>query len=324
MRIHTTHRFNHSFHSDSADTQKRLETARLRHGFTLVELLVVVAIIGILVALLLPAVQAARAAARRAQCQNNLRQIGLGLHMFEDVNGQLPAGWNSDVPLGEPGWGWATSIFPHIEQNNLYDSIQFHMAIEEEVHGRIRQTSIDTFLCPSDGGIATFEIGGEHGHGHPYQDDDDHDHDHNVDEGEKLFRIAKSNYVGVFGTEEIEDNPSMGNGVFFHNSAIKFADIRDGLSNTFLVGERHSRMGGSVWAGVIPEANEAMARVVGSADHAPNFEGGHFEDFSSEHPQGAHFLLGDGSVRMVQENIKRSVYWAAATRRGREIEQLDN
>lgn len=313
----------------------QLLSPRSRHGnskrqaFTLVELLVVIAIVAILIGLLMPAVQAAREAARRSECKNNLRQIGLAIHMHHDVHGRLPSGWSSDIPVGEPGWGWASQILPFLEQGNLYEQIRFSLPIEEDIHRPVRETAMAVFQCPSDGGISRFEIGGEHDHGHlPFldDDDDDHDHDHdhggNVDDGPKLFLVAKSNYVGMFGTQEIEDSPSDGNGIFYHNSRMRMSDVKDGLSNTIFVGERHSRLGGSVWSGVIPEANEAMARIIGSADHTPNHPAGHFEDFNSEHPTGAHFLLGDGSVRMISENIKLRVYYAAATRRGGEVELL--
>src|SRR5262245_4768957 len=90
-----------------------------RRAFTLVELLVIIAIIGILVAMLLPAVQAAREAARASQCKNNMRQLGLALHQYHDVMKQCPAGWIADAPEGEPGWGWNVALFPHMEQSNL-------------------------------------------------------------------------------------------------------------------------------------------------------------------------------------------------------------
>lgn len=300
---------------------------QFRRGFTLVELLVVIAIIGILIGLLLPAVQSAREAARRTQCQNNLRQIGLALHSHNDTHKRLPAGWISDVPIGEPGWGWASRILPDVEQGNVYDRIRFDLGIEDAIHNDIRELPLVVFQCPSDGGSEVFQIGGVHvGHAMALHgdddDDDDHDHGGNVDEGDTLFPVSKSNYVGMFGTTEIEDSPSNGNGAFFHNSKVSFKDIRDGLSNTILIGERRSRLGGSVWTGVIPEANAPMARIVGSADHVPNHESGHFEDFSSEHATGANFLLGDGSVRLLTDSIDFNPYRAAATIHGHEAQGL--
>ena len=107
---------------------------------------------------------------------------------------------------------------------------------------------------------------------------------HSVDEGTPLFSIARTNYVGVFGTLEIEDAPVGRRRRVLSQQQLNFAEIMDGLSNTLVIGERHARRGGSVWAGVVHEANEAMARVVGVADHAPNDRHHHFDDFSSFHP----------------------------------------
>ena len=233
--------------------------ARNRPAFTLVELLVVIAVIGILVALLLPAVQMARESARASSCKNNLKQIGLALHNYHDLFGQLPAGWNADAPEGVPGWGWASAILPQMEQQPLNDQMRRDLPIEDPAKSAVRVTVIKSYLCPSDGSKPkVFAIGTG---GFPGD---------NVDEASPLFDVARSNYVGVFGTFELEDDPSAGDGVFFHNSQVVFATIDDGLSNTFLVGERDAELGGSVWSGMISQANEPMARVVGITDHSPN------------------------------------------------------
>ena len=210
-----------------------------RTGFTLVELLVVIAIIGILVGLLLPAVQAAREAARRMQCSNNVRQLGIAVHNYESAYRRLPSGWVASNAHGEPGWGWAAALLPFMEGSNL------HQQIEADIHDQVRVTVVPTFLCPSDTGANLFEIAEGDGHDH------DHDARYRVgridDEGEKLFQVSKSNYVGMFGTFELEDAPYNGNGMFYGNSRIKFRDVTDGLSNTLMVGERNSRLGYSLW-----------------------------------------------------------------------------
>jgi hypothetical protein len=221
--------------------------------------------------------------------------------------GQLPAGWMADEPEGVPGWGWASAILPQMEQEPLNRQIRRDLPIEDAYHQAVRETVIKNYLCPSDGNRPKiFAIGTG---GFPGDD---------VDEASPLFKVARSNYVGVFGTFELEDAPSAGNGVFFHNSEVLFASIADGLSNTFLVGERESRLGGSVWTGVISQANEPMARVVGITDHTPNTPTRHFDDFSSMHVGGVHFLLGDGSVRRYDDSIDERVYRALATRDGKE------
>jgi prepilin-type N-terminal cleavage/methylation domain-containing protein len=290
---------------------------RARSAFTLVELLVVIAIIGTLVSLLLPAVQAAREAARRTSCRNNMKQLGLSLHNYHDVNNRFPSGWDADQPEGEPGWGWASAILPYMEQQNLYDRIRFDLAIDNGANNFARTQTVDGFLCPSDPGDRLFLIGeGEHEHGHG-----DHEHedgDENIDAGHKLFEIARANYVGVFGTFEIEDAPDRGDGTFFFRSRIQFASLTDGTSNTIIVGERSSLLGGSLWHGVIHEASANMERIVGVADHTPNHQDLHFDDFSSFHPVGANFLRGDGSVSLINDRIDLRVYQALATRQGGE------
>jgi prepilin-type N-terminal cleavage/methylation domain-containing protein len=318
----------------SSQTQRRRPRA---HGFTLVELLVVIAIIGILVGLLLPAVQNAREAARRAQCSNNLRQIGLALHNYEASHRQLPAGWVDWDGSGVPGWAWASAILPQLEQRNVYLQIDHRLGILDAKHEPLIKQTIATYLCPSEIGDRLFEIGEAH-HEDDHDDHDDqngfdnggeedghdHDHDHlphNVDDGAKLFTVARSNYVGVFGAVEVEESPYRGEGVFFGNSSVRFRDVLDGLSQTLMVGERNSRWGGSVWHGMLPGANAAPARFLGSADHPPNSEAGHFEDFSSYHPQGAMFVLVDGSVRLINDEIDVRVYQSMATRKGGEVFQ---
>jgi len=273
-----------------------------RTGFTLVELLVVIAIIGVLVALLLPAVQMAREAARRSECSNHNKQIGLALHNYHDTFLQLPAGWvataGSPRAEGTPGWGWAAGTLPFLEEENIQSQIVFELPIANGANQAARETEIHGFLCPSAPGPEDFVLGG--------------------------ITVARSNYVGNFGSLEIEDAPSAGDGVFYHNSKTRFRDITDGLSNTFMVGERSSVIDHSTWVGVVEGGDEAMARVVASADHTPNDPAAHFDDFSSVHPGGAMFLLSDGSVRFISETIDHGAYVAAATRAGGEVQALDN
>ncbi|TWT54083.1 hypothetical protein Pla22_17180 [Rubripirellula amarantea] len=312
-------------------------SARTRvRAFTLVELLVVIAIIGILVGLLLPAVQAAREAARRMSCQNNLHNVGIALHNYHYSFKQLPSGWiANDEDHHEPGWGWASAILPQMEQSAAYEQINFSLPIDDDYHEAARLNEIEAFICPSDLLSATFAIaeGEEHDHDHDDDhddddhDDDDDDHDHhehgepgeNVDEGDSLFFVAKSNYVGVYGTYDIHDDLYKGDGLFYGNSRHRFRDILDGLSNTLMVGERNSKLGGSIWHGVIHDANEPAARVIGAADHTPNSQSGHFEDFSSHHVGGAQFILSDGSVHMITDSIDLRVFHALTTRANKEF-----
>ncbi|WZO98298.1 DUF1559 domain-containing protein [Isosphaeraceae bacterium EP7] len=125
-----------------------------RGAFTLIELLVVISIIAVLIALLLPAVQSAREAARRIQCTNNLKQLGLSLHNYIDSFGSLPyAGGfyvNTNATTQHKGWGWIPSILPQMEQSNLYNAINFSDSEECIGMSTVRRTSIAAFFCPSD------------------------------------------------------------------------------------------------------------------------------------------------------------------------------
>lgn len=294
---------------------KRFEN---RGGFTLVELLVVIAIIGILVGLLLPAVQAAREAARRMSCTNNMRQLGLAVHNYESAFKRLPAGWSDWQRSGEPGWGWSAALLPFMEGNNLYNNIDTRFAIEIPEHQAVREMVVQTFICPSDTGDNLFQIAEGDGHHHDHLSSD---HGGLIDdEGDKLFWISKSNYVGVFGTFEIHDAPYRGNGMFFGNSKTRFADVTDGLSNTIMIGERNSKFGQSIWHGNIPEVAESEARILGIVDHhRPNHPDGHFDDFRSYHTGGVNFMRADVSVFFLSENTDAEVYRAMATRNGGEV-----
>jgi len=317
----------------NSDSQLSMRQTKSRNAFTLVELLVVIAIIGILIGLLLPAVQAARAAARKMSCQNNMRQIGLALHNYHSAYRQLPSGWVArDRHHHTPGWGWAAAILPQLEGSGIYEDIDFGVPIEDDRHEEVRKSTIEAYLCPSEVAQRLFWIteGEEHDHDHDHGDEEDedeeheHDHEHgeHVDEhGEPLFQIARTSYVGVYGTKDIHDDLYEGDGLFYGNSRHRFRDILDGMSQTLMIGERNSRLGGSIWHGVIHDANEPAARVIGAADHQPNHPIGHFEDFSSYHLDGAHFVLSDGSVKFLTKFIDLDVYHALTTRANKEVVQ---
>lgn len=280
-------------------------------GFTLVELLVVIAIIGVLVGLLLPAVQAAREAARRTQCTNNVRQLGLGVTNYESAFRRFPSGWVDWRQTTKPGWSMSQALLPYIEQSNISNLLNTNFPIDAPLNTPYLQTVVPTFICPSDPGESIFQLGADTGV--------DEDGGHNIDVGPKLFRIAKSNYVGVFGTLEIDDSPYKGDGVFFGNSFIRMRDMTDGVSNTFIFGERGSKLGGSLWHGYISSAAGAAARFLGTTDHVPNSSEGHFDDFSSYHTGGTHFIFGDCATKYLSNSIDLEVFRALATRAGGEV-----
>ena len=296
-------------------------------GFTLVELLVVIAIIGTLVGLLLPAVQSARESARATSCRNNFKQIGLALHHYHDHTRRFPSGWTGvDRPVGAatdelPGWGWASELLPQVEQSSLFDRIDRRRPVfdpaNSALHADVRKAFIPPFACASDTrspteGDGFFAIAA----------DDGGDEEGKMVDGNSLAAlcdVGKSNYVGVFGTLEVDDAPAAGDGMFFRNSRLGMKDMLDGSSQTLVVGERNSKLGGSTWTGVLLGAKASLPRVVGVADHAPNDPHHHFDDFTSNHPTGVNFLLGDASVRRFDNSIDLIVYQSLCTRAGGEL-----
>ena len=288
-------------------------------GLTLVELLVVLGILGILMALLLPAIQAAREAHRRIQCQNHIRQIGIALHSHHNIYGRLPAGWVAIAPNGDPGWAWSALLLEFADQPTSPNITWVAgvrpvltataapgpgaLRIAHPSNQRLRERPIGLYLCPSDPSEERFML--------------------RTIPGSPLFEVARANFAGVFGTGVIKTSPSSGNGLFYRNSGTRFSDILDGLSNTLMVGERASRQAGSwdggvTWVGAVPGAYRGMARVVGRGDRVPNDVLGDFADFGSWHPFGANFVMADGSVRMISDEIDLAAYHALVTRAGGE------
>jgi len=293
---------------------------RSRKGFTLIELLVVIAIIAILIALLLPAVQQAREAARRTQCRNNLKQLGLAMHNYHDVFGLFPPGWigvdtgvtpNVADANGGSGIGWGTMMLPYLDQAVLYNKMNFSVNIIAPGNAVARAAIVQPFRCPSDLGESFWDITDMQGGG-----------------GTVLATLPTSNYVGSAGSVEIDSCIALPSGqqctrdgAFFHNSSIHIRDITDGTSNTFLAGERKTQpsLGWfATWLGAVPGGDRPFVRILGVTDHTPNDPALHIDDFGSQHEGGAHFLFGDGRVRFLTENIDLGLYRALSTRAGEE------
>jgi prepilin-type N-terminal cleavage/methylation domain-containing protein/prepilin-type processing-associated H-X9-DG protein len=314
--------------------------ANARTGFTLIELLVVIAIIGVLVGLLLPAVQQAREAARRSACSNKMKQQGLAIHNFADVNPEtFPAGWVGEYENGEwhgdegEGFGFASRMLPFIEENNVYKTINFDQQVSHSSNAAARTTVISTFLCPSD----------SYGSGDLFNPGAEGSGEDTPDATPGSTQYARSNYPGVFGNEHmgghddhddltaalnVEDEglePGEGNGIFFAGgangqNAVKFKSVTDGLSKTVMIGERDSRLGGSLWIGRGDGLEAGMSRVIGVGEHVFNSGGeAHFEDFFSSHPGGVSFVFADGHVAFLSDGMSESVFQSLSTRAGGEV-----
>ncbi len=328
-------------------------TTHPRRGFTLVELLVVIAIIGLLVGLLLPAVQAARETARRSQCTNNLKQIGLALLNYHDSQGCFPPGYldgnkvatsTPDNDVG-PGWGWAAFILPQLEQQNIYNQINFGQGIAHVSNATLVQTALPFYQCPSD----------------PLQDSIAI---YDVSMTAPIATVAHSNYVGCNGWEECYWNAGgagngggadgltggmgqEGNGLFYRNSRYTVASVTDGLSNTIFVGERSGDHSPSTWTGAVTgglcpawmagqtpnspppgpaydntDYAEALVLAHGNGTHLPSADFPIFDPdtFYSMHAgKGANFLFGDGSVRFLTSSIDPMTYQWQCTIAGGEV-----
>jgi prepilin-type N-terminal cleavage/methylation domain-containing protein/prepilin-type processing-associated H-X9-DG protein len=270
-----------------------VHSGKAAKGFTLIELLVVMAIIAVLIGLLLPAVQRVREAASRTQCQNNLKQLGLGLHNYHDTCGHFPPAYMAAGLNSGPGWG--TFILPFIEQEALAQQVPKgspfwggSQAVSTASDGG--QTPLGVFRCPSDAG--------------PIQD---------ADQG----GFAVSNYRATCGTltTVIYTAESDLGGVMYQNSRVRITDVIDGTSNTTMVGEgtygvpRHVSTGNALssalWCGMsgsypVPGignyvwVDNVMWPTGGNPSWARDYVD---EAFNSNHTDWVHFLFADGSVR---------------------------
>ncbi|TWT71474.1 DUF1559 domain-containing protein [Crateriforma conspicua] len=286
---------------------------RRRAGFTVLELLVTMSIIGVLAGLLLPALGVVRESARRVQCTSHLREVGLAMHNHHSAMKELPAGWTFD-PAESSAYGWAVPLLPYLEQPTLAGQINVKLPLDDPRQDRARETSLEIMLCPSDISEPMFTL---------YDDDEDDDDDgpastaaafSGTAEPVALIRLPTVNYVGMFGTIEADDEipAPIGDGAFIENKSRRFRDFGRGLSNTLVVGERTMAQVPSTWIGVSLAGEDAAARLVGSALEGINNPLADECDYSSRHPGGANFLWGDGHVTFVTEDVDLRLYhqWA--------------
>jgi prepilin-type N-terminal cleavage/methylation domain-containing protein/prepilin-type processing-associated H-X9-DG protein len=298
---------------------------RIPKAFTLVELLVVIAVIGVLLALLLPALGMAREAARRSNCGSNLRQLGVGLHTYLTSNNCFPPGYISEVrddhDDGGPGWSWCSMLLPFVEQQQLFKGIRHDKPIADPTNESVRMTSLALFVCPSDGEFQSdVEI--------PRKPS-----------GAPVCRMAASNYIGSAGSVRptCKTCRDYFDGVFGRNKAITPKNIRDGFSQTLAAGERAFHWSSPVWLGVPPDSKLVDRQNIGKFAAGPGYvlgttfkdgfniekeildddeELSFSESFGSRHPGGANFLCCDGGVRFIWETIDPDVMNKLSTRSG--------
>jgi len=285
-----------------------------RQAFTLVELLVAMAIIAMLIGLSLAGVQRVRNSAERARCLNNLRQVGLALHQYQSQTGVLPAGLRTVRAPGEFRFmGWHARLLPYVEAGHLWQQTVEAYGLEPRPFYNpphvVLGTVVPTFTCPLDERVL-----------YPRE-----------------FRgrsVSLTSFLGVSGTDLHRRD-----GLLYPNSAVRFTDITDGLSNTVAAGERppyDDNRFGWWYAGIgqrgtgscdmilgVRELNILTTEAGGCQDGPYHFEPGRGEDFCNSfhfwslHPGGAHFLFADGSVRFLAYSAD-PIMPALATRAGGE------
>jgi len=332
----------HCLRFEGTVMRTKYEGSRSRAAFTLIELLVVIAIIGVLVAMLLPAVQSARESANRAQCQNNLKQLGLAGQEYHDAFGSFPAGWYCSVPTYDAQgnlisgdincatvgtsyqnymWNGLVGLFLKMEQINLYNEINFNVYYSPTVLGTtapdnataIRRT-IGGFVCPSNRRPQTVASGTG---------------------SATTSQLGPSDYRGNMAAGMMVPTSANGcatsppytpaclyydNGLTYQNSAVSMADITDGTSTTIFIGE-------SIYpSGVWSQATSAVVRTnIDRTINQPIPANGinYWIYWASKHPSAVNFGFCDGSVRSQTSLINKLVLNKLCTRNGTETISAD-
>jgi len=291
--------------------------------------LVVIAIIGILVSLLLPAVQAAREAARQMSCKNNLKQMALALHNYESSHRRLPPGYihrfgpsgSSAQVANHAGLAWGAMILPQLENTNLYRQFDPRIPIFNSFNLAARETHLSVYLCPSDS----------------FSDDNYVVRDESTN---PIEQYAAASYAANWGPStavvNLDDTPLRSRGVFYRNSNTGMRDITDGLSSTLAIGERTNgpiplsqpTSGGhsvfeTAWSAAVRDIDDLPDdhghMVLFETQFRPNQIDGDDKGLSAPHTGVAQFALCDGSVHASSENIDAAIYNALGSRAGGEV-----
>jgi prepilin-type N-terminal cleavage/methylation domain-containing protein len=313
-----------------------------RRGFTLIELLVVIAIIGVLVALLLPAVQAAREAARRAQCSNNLKQIGLGLHNYVQVNTKLPYG--TGICCTPAGGNWSTFILPYAEQSTLYNALNQYVGYNTAQNTSVVQTVISMFVCPSDPAagapimarFSTHDASPALGLWYPASmgptQMDACYYCPNPNASPSNYCCQGSNF-GTNANTALNIPAGTFAGMFGRTThAVGFEEVTDGLSTTFMAGE--TLPAECTFLGVFSQNFPLSATIIPVntfwTQAVPALSGQGASTYyakacgyKSKHPGGVNMLMGDASTRFIKQSISYYVWNVVGTRAGNEIVSSD-
>ena len=311
-------------------------TARPRpHGFTLMELLITMGVIGLLIAILLPAVQAAREAARRADCRNRIRQLGLALHAYHSAHGMFPLNYGTgEFDDASRGASWLAQILPHLEQRPLYDSIRFGKPLADPANLSAARTPVPALHCPSDShngrmdrranvpgewAVTNYKAcAGSNWAWGPFSPVV-------TSAGRNAGNANGLNHgTGILCRNSLNDSPPF---ITFGASPLyttRFQDITDGTSHTIAVGESVPEWCRHTWWWWF-NATTATCAIPLNYQTTPDLQDAGEGDwrrnygFMSRHAGGANFCLADGGARFIADDISLLVYRRLGTIQGREV-----